>query len=137
MKLPYKLIGGVSGVAVAAALFSVPVSPVATSDAVAANPNPSGLRVVSPRKNETTVSGVFVLEAWTKKNADVAFVRFSFTDFATGSWLLRDDTDPSDGWTADWDTNNLTNGDYGVSMQAFDGAGQKVGEKGVPLAVAN
>ncbi len=136
MKLPLRLLGGVGGVALAAALVLAPESPVTLSDAAAANPNPTGLRIASPHKKEK-VSGMYTIRAVMRDTTGVATVRFCYTDFNNPCMVFHTDPDPADDWTAPWNTLLATPGDAGLTVDALDGNGNRIGRKYVIVTVAN
>ena len=134
MKLPFRLLGGVGGAAVAAALILVPESPVTTSDAIAANPNPTGLRIANPHKNEK-VSGLYTIRAVTRDTTNVVAVRFCYTDFSSPCVAFHTDSDPAGDWTAPWDTTDATPGAAGLTVDALDNIGNIIGRKPVIVTV--
>lgn len=152
MKVPFRLVSGVSGVAIAAALVFTPGSPISMSDASAGGKPPMTpkeikdvgvdvdrqIRVMGPHM-WAKVSGTSEVSASVGTHDDVGSVMFAATDFENRrSYVIGTDTDGSDGWSVPWDTTGLANGECGLSVIAFDGNGGQIGVgRGIFVDVAN
>ncbi len=70
------------------------------------------------------LSGTVTLTASpTDSGAGVVSVEFQYRPTGSGPWTTIDtDTDGSDGWSADWDTTSVPDGDYDIQAVVTDGA---------------